>query len=77
MDISKLLPLIMGGKLGEREQAILKASQSSDPAAMTNLLTKIYSETPRQSDVYATFKRIIPAETLGKIIKYFDGARES
>ncbi len=75
MDISKLLPLIMGGKLGEREQAILKATQSSDPAAISNLLTKIYSESPRRGDVFATFKKIIPAETLGKIIKYFDGNR--
>ena len=75
MDISKLLPLIMGGKLGEREQAILKATQSSDPAAISNLLTKIYSETPPRAAVFATFKRIIPAEILGKIIKYFDGTR--
>ena len=75
MDINKLLPLIMGGKLGEKEQAILKATQSSDPAVIGNLLTKIYSETPQRADVFMTFKRLIPAETLGKIIKYFDGTR--
>ncbi len=72
MDIKQLLPVLLKGRLGEREQALLKATQSSDPAALGSLLTRLYAERPQSYDVYALFKRIIPAETLGAIIKYFD-----
>lgn len=72
MDIQQLLPLLLNGRLGEREQALLKATQSHDPNAMTALLTKMYAQKPQRQDVYESFKRLIPAKTLGDIIKYFD-----
>lgn len=71
MDFRQMLPLLLKGKLGEREQALLKISQSSDPAALGTLLTQMYNQKPNV-DLYATLKRIIPAKTLGQIIKYFD-----
>lgn len=71
MDFKQMLPLLLKGKLGEREQALLKLTQSSDPAALGSLLTQMYTQTPR-TDLYATLKKIIPAKTLGQIIKYFD-----
>lgn len=73
MDFKQLLPLLLKGKLGEREQALLKATQSSDPMALGTLLTQMYSDRPQSADMYATLKKIMPAQTLGQIIKYFDG----
>ncbi len=76
MDLSQMLPLLLKGKLGEKEQALLRATQTQDPAALTTLLTQMYaSQPPQNADVFATFKKIIPAETLGMIIKYFDARK--
>ena len=75
MDIKQMLPLLLG-RLGEKEQALLKATQTHDPAAIGTLLTKLQQEKAPNPDVYACFKRIIPAETLGAIIKYFDGQKQ-
>ncbi|MCH5158430.1 MAG: hypothetical protein J1F33_04430 [Clostridiales bacterium] len=74
MDIKQMLPLLLG-RLGEKEKALLKATQSRDPAAIGSLITKMQQEKTPRPDVYACFKRIIPAETLGAIIKYFDRQR--
>ncbi|MCH5351505.1 MAG: hypothetical protein J1F39_06035 [Clostridiales bacterium] len=74
MDIKQMLPLLLG-RLGEKEKALIKATQSHDPAAIGSLITKMQQEKAPRPDVYASFKRIIPAETLGAIIKYFDKAR--
>lgn len=74
MNYKQLLPLLLKGRLGEREKTLLKLTQDPDPAALGSLLTQMYEQkTPRQ-DVYATFKKIIPAEILGRIIKYFGHA---
>ncbi|MCM1368427.1 MAG: hypothetical protein NC184_06450 [Roseburia sp.] len=75
MDIKQFLPLLLKGRLGEKEKALLKLTENPDPAALGSLITQMYEKTPR-TDIYATFKRIIPAQTLGQIIKYFD-ARKS
>lgn len=76
MDMKQLLPFLMNGQLGEREQALLKLTENPDPAALGSLLTEMYAKnkTPR-IDTYATLKRIIPAQTLGMMIKYFDGKK--
>ena len=73
MDIKQMLPLLLKGKLGEREQALLKLTENPDPSALTALLSQMYEnneKTPR-IDLYATLKKLIPAQTLGLIIKYF------
>ncbi len=77
MDIKQFLPLILQGKLGEKEKALLKATQTRDPAALTSLLTHMYSEKKPSAESYAAFKRLIPAKTLGAIIKYFDSEKKS
>ena len=73
MDMKQLLPFLLKGKLGEREKTLLKLTENPDPAALGSLLTEMYAQnkTP-QADTYATLKRIIPAQTLGMMIKYFD-----
>ena len=73
MDMKQMLPLLLKGKLGEKEQALLKLTENPDPAAAASLLTQMYEgqKTPR-IDLYATLKKLIPAQTLGLIIKYFD-----
>lgn len=76
MDFKQLLPLLLKGRLGEKEQALLKLTENPDPAAIGSLLTQMYEKTPH-TDVYATFKKIIPAQTLGQIIKYFDARKNS
>lgn len=76
MDIKQMLPLMLKGKLGEKEQALLKLSQSHDPAALGSLITKMYADKPNENH-FATFKKIVPAELLGKIIKYFDAQNRS
>ncbi len=75
MDIKQMLPLLLKSKLGEKEQALLKAAQNPDPAAITSLLSNIYGDSTPRVDVFELFKKIIPAETLGKIIKYFDAQK--
>ena len=74
MDIKQMLPLLFG-RLGEKEKALLQATQTNDPVAIGSLLNKMQQEKAPRSDVYASFKRIIPAETLGAIIKYFDSQK--
>ena len=79
MDIRQLLPLLVKSKFGEREQALLKLTQNPDPATLGSFITQMYEtrkNTPR-IDTYATLKKIIPAQTLGLIIKYFDGRKRS
>lgn len=79
MDYRQLLPLLLKGRLGEREQALLKLTENPDPAALGNIIAQMYEqqqETPR-INMYATLKKIIPAETLGLIIKYFDTQRSA
>lgn len=74
MDMKQLLPLLLKGRLGEKEKTLLKLTENPDPAALGNIITQMYEEkknTPRV-DLYATLKKIIPAQTLGLIIKYFD-----
>ncbi|MCH5163220.1 MAG: hypothetical protein J1G38_07035 [Clostridiales bacterium] len=72
MDFKQLLPFLLRGRLGEREQNLLKLTQNPDPATISSLLTEMYQKKPPREDVFATFKKIIPAELLGRIIKYFD-----
>ena len=73
MDLSQMLPLLLKGKLGEKEQALLRATQTQDPAALTTLLTQMYpSQPPQHADVFPTFKKITPPQPLGLTIKYFD-----
>lgn len=79
MDYRQLLPLLLKGRLSERDQALLKLTENPDPAALGNLITQMYEqqqEAPR-INMYATLKKIIPAETLGLIIKYFDTQRST
>ena len=78
MDIKQMLPLLLKGRLGEREQALLKLTESPDPAALGTLITQIADgkKAPRL-DLYATLKKLIPAETLGLIIKYFGTQRNT
>lgn len=78
MDIKQMLPFLLKGKLGEREQALLKLTENPDPAAIGSLITQMVGDkkTPR-IDLYATLKKLIPAQTLGSIIKYFDTHRRS
>lgn len=74
MDMKQMLPLLLKGKFGEREQTLLKLTENPDPAALSTLITQMYEQqqnAPR-TDLYATLKKIIPAQTLGLIIKYFD-----
>lgn len=77
MDIKQMLPLLLKGKLGEREQALLKLTENPDPSAMTTLLTQMYENSKKapRIDLYATLKKLIPAQTLGLIIKYFGTKR--
>lgn len=77
MDIKQMLPFLLKGKLGENEQAILNLSQNPDPAALHTLFTKLYDSKQKapHPDLMAALKRIIPAETLGAVIKYFDMQR--
>lgn len=77
-DIKQMLPLLLGNRLGEREQTLLKLTQNPDPAKLTGLITEMYAKNkaPR-FDTYATLKKIIPAETLGMIIKYFNSKRNA
>lgn len=74
MDFKQMLPFLLKGKLGEREQALLKLTENPDPTALTGLLTQMYEQQQKapQKNLFATLKRIIPAQTLGLIIKYFD-----
>lgn len=73
MDIKQMLPLLLKGRLGEREQTLLKLTENPDPAALGSLITQMYDSNKKASvDLYATLKNIIPAKTLGLIIKYFD-----
>lgn len=76
MDMKQMLPLFLG-QLGEKEKALLKATQSKDPSAISSLISKMQQDKSPRSDVYAAFKRVIPAETLGAIIKYFDGQKDT
>lgn len=79
MDYRQLLPFLLKGRLSEREQALLKLTENPDPAALGNIITQMYEQqqnTPR-INLYATLKKIIPAETLGLIIKYFDSQRSA
>ena len=72
MDINQILPLLMKGKLGEREAALLNATKSSDPAVLGDLLTQMYKQKKPQVNLYALLKKIMPAQKLGQVIKYFD-----
>ncbi len=72
MDINQILPLLMKGKLGEREAALLNATKSSDPAVLGDILTQMYKQKKPQVNLYALLKKIMPAQTLGQVIKYFD-----
>ena len=72
MDINQILPLLMKGKLGEREAALLNATKSSDPAVLGDLLTQMYKQKKPQVNLYALLKKIMPTQTLGQVIKYFD-----
>lgn len=76
MDINQMLPLLLKGRLGDREQMLLKLTQNPDGATMNKLMTELAKSaaTPRV-DTYGVLKKIIPAETLGRIIKYFDSKR--
>lgn len=76
MDLKQMLPLLLKGRLGEKEQAILKLTENPDPSAIVPLLSQMYDnqKTPR-IDLYATLKKLIPAQTLGLIIKYFGTKR--
>ncbi len=78
MDMKQMLPLLLKGKLGDKEQALLKlTSEKPDPAMLGNLITQMYDKQQKapRIDLYATLKKIIPAETLGRIIKYFDSQK--
>lgn len=77
MDMMQMLPLLMGGKLGEKEQELLKLTQNPDKNATAKLLAEMYAKNAQapKTDTYALLKKIIPAEILGRIIKYFDGMR--
>ncbi len=74
MDINQMLPLLLKGKLGDREQTLLKLTQNPDPSALGSIITQMYEQQQKapRTDSYATLKKIIPAQTLGLIIKYFD-----
>ena len=76
MDFQQLLPLLLKGKLGEKEQALLKATQTSDPAALSSLLTQMYSGRSKV-ELFPLLKKIMPAQTLGQMIKYFDRVKQS
>lgn len=76
MDIKQMLPLLFKNKLGERERQLLKLTENPDPAALGTLLSEMYDKQKApHPNLYATLKRIIPAETLGLIIKYFDAQK--
>lgn len=77
MDIKQMLPLLLKGRLGEKEQAILKLTENPDPAALGSLITQMADKKTPRIDLYATLKKLIPAETLGLIIKYFGTQRSS
>lgn len=77
MDIKQMLPFLLKGRLGEKEQALLKLTENPDPAALGSIITQMYenqAKAPR-IDLFATLKKIMPAQTLGLIIKYFDAQR--
>lgn len=76
MDFQQLLPLLLKGKLGDKEQALLKATQSSDPSAISSLLSQMYAGRQRV-DLFPLLKKIMPAQTLGQIIKYFDRIKQN
>lgn len=75
MDFKQLLPLLLKGKLGEKEQALLKLTENPSTTDLTSLISHMYEKKPSRPDVYAMFKKIIPAKTLGQIIKYFDAKK--
>lgn len=77
MDIKQMLPLLLKGKLGEKEQALLKLTENPDPSTITSLLSQMYESNKKapRIDLYATLKKLIPAQTLGLIIKYFGTQR--
>lgn len=79
MDFKQMLPLLLKGKLGEKEQALLKLTENPDPSALGSLLTQMYEQQQKapRTDLYATLKKIIPATTLGLIIKYFDSQKQA
>ena len=72
MENNQILLLLLMGKLGEREAALLNATKSSDPAVLGDLLTQMYKQKKPQVNLYALLKKIMPAQTLGQVIKYFD-----
>ncbi|MDE7164086.1 MAG: hypothetical protein K2O04_01515 [Clostridiales bacterium] len=76
MDLKQMLPLLLKGRLGEKEQALLKLTENPDPSTIGTLISQMYDskKTPR-IDLYATLKKLIPAQTLGLIIKYFSTKR--
>ena len=79
MDINQMLPLLFKGQLGEKEQMLLKLANHPDNATMSKLFTEFATQSARapRVDTYGLLKKIIPAETLGRIIKYFDDVKKS
>ncbi|MCH5155700.1 MAG: hypothetical protein J1F69_03755 [Clostridiales bacterium] len=77
MDIKQMLPFLLKGRLGEKEQALLKLTESPDPAALGTLISQMVDKKTPHIDLYATLKKLIPAETLGLIIKYFGTHRSA
>lgn len=78
MDLKQMLPFLLKGKLGEKEQALLKLTEkNNDPAALGTIVAQMYENKQKapRTDMYATLKKIIPAQTLGQIIKYFDSQK--
>lgn len=77
MDIKQMLPFLLKGRLGEKEQALLKLTEKPDPASLGTLVAQMYEQKQKapRIDMYATLKKIIPAQTLGLIIKYFDNQK--
>lgn len=71
MDIKQVLPLLFKGKLGEKEKALLTLGENPDPAALGAIIEQMYTKAPRV-DLYATLKKIMPADVLGRILKYFE-----
>ena len=70
-----MLPMLLKGRLGEKEQALLKLTEHPDPATLGTLITQMADKKTPRIDLYATLKKLIPAQTLGMIIKYFDTQR--
>ena len=44
MDINQMLPLLLKGKLGDREQTLLKLTQNPDPSALGSIITQMYEQ---------------------------------